>query len=836
MAILGCLLFAFTSGELVADAKHGLAISETEGPAPATTNLWPDASNSSVARQTRRIANPQSSVQADISAMTVCDINEFATLSGASLLTYLRSVVGDCATQQLFNVEGEQAASIFTIDKINSVAQGFQENAASYQGRNENGILNEVSFLRAAYFVAFNEPAIEDFNSLVDATQVAVQAAIHEFIDNPNYSNVSDEHGVVLSEVVILIDSAELVVDFLPELIALLNNFDESYTNHFQMVVSVNSVYSGLFRVRDYDLQRYLIATEDDPTVLDVLNGFIERHGYLDGTEFAYIWNNAGGEIARFLQDGSSNAALAKNYATAILTNYDSIGPGVGLYTTTANQVLFYDGDNCADYGICTLSADLESQILGQTFECNDSLVIRYQDLKITQRDEICELLIDEANLFHNLLETDRQPLANDFNDTLEIIVFDSVGDYGLYAGLIYGIDTNNGGIYIEGDPSASTNQARYFAYEEDSNDPDVNAGVRNLKHEYVHYLDGHFNTAGDFSDILDAGIVWWVEGLAEYVSKQSTNDEAVVAGRSKALQFSEVLNTDYNDNVETLYRWSYLAVRFLFEEKRNEVDTLLGFFREGDYQGLPTSYENYVGVIGVSFDQEFHAWIDSLTDTGSAPGVTTSFIDSTVAGSGGGINSTVSIIDGGITFTWTPPTPNTYSLWLGIEGNSEPLLFGGHDAGSAEINYDQLGLQGDEVLTGYFVLYAEDSSFLEQAPSFNLDLSELNGLRTDASIRQYLCEDEFVPLLLSIDNLFQVFVDLHLVSQSPVQFQARDIKSNLAVENEEAGIYDSLLNVLTLSNISLNCENGSYQLRLFLRDADALIFAAFSDGVTRLN
>ncbi len=763
-------------------------------------------------------------------------MNEFATLSGAPLQSYLRSVVGDCATQQLFAVEGEQAASIFTIDKINSVAQGFQENAASYQGANENGILNEVSFLRAAYFVAFNEPAIEGFDSLVDATQVAVQAAIHEFIDNPNYSNVSDEHGAVLSEVVILIDSAELVVDFLPQLIALLNSFDERYTNHFQMVVSVNNVYSGLFRVRDYDLQRYLVATEDDPTVLNALNNFIERHGYLDGTEYAYIWNNAGGEIARFLQDGASNAALARNYVTSILTSYDFVGPGAGLYITTANQVLFYDGDNCADYDICNLSTDLESQILGQTFECEDSLLIRYQDLESAQRDEICELLIAEANLFHNLLETDRQPLVNDFNDTLEIVVFDSVGDYALYAGLIYGIDTNNGGIYIEGDPSVSTNQARYFAYEEDSNDPDVNAGVRNLKHEYVHYLDGHFNTVGDFSDILDAGIVWWVEGLAEYVSKQSTNDEAVVAGRSKTLQFSEVLGTDYNDDIDTLYRWSYLAVRFLFEEKRDEVDTLLGLFREGSYQGLPPSYDSYVRTIGTSFDQEFHAWIDSLMESGSGPGTTTSFIDSTVAGSGGGINSIVSITDDGITFTWEPPVPNSYSLWVGIEGNSEPILFGGHDAGIAEINYNQLGLQGGEVLAGYFVLYAEDSSFLEQTPGFNLDLAELTGLRTDASTRQYSCEDEFLPLLLSIDNSFQVFADLHLISQSPVQFQARDIKFNLAVENEETGFYDSLLNELTLSNIGLSCEESSYQLRLFLRDADALIFEAFSDGVTRLN
>ncbi|TMP65109.1 collagenase, partial [Pseudoalteromonas sp. S1609] len=88
--------------------------------------------------------------------------------------------------------------------------------------------------------------------------------------------------------------------------------------------------------------------------------------------------------------------------------------------------------------------------------------------------------------------------------------------DYGKYAGVNFGFNTNNGGMYLEGDPSVVGNQANFIAYE--ANYANAEHFVWNLEHEYVHYLDGRFDLYGDFNSPTE-DVVWWSEGVAEYIA-----------------------------------------------------------------------------------------------------------------------------------------------------------------------------------------------------------------------------------------------------------------------------------------------------------------------------
>src|SRR5690625_7201199 len=95
------------------------------------------------------------------------------------------------------------------------------------------------------------------------------------------------------------------------------------------------------------------------------------------------------------------------------------------------------------------------------------------------------------------------------------MLTFHSSSDYETYAGTLFGIDTNNGGMYLEGDPSVPGNQARFIAYEAEWLRPEFD--VWNLTHEYIHYLDGRYIWYGMFQDYpLDApnSGVWCVEGF----------------------------------------------------------------------------------------------------------------------------------------------------------------------------------------------------------------------------------------------------------------------------------------------------------------------------------
>ncbi|NMV23382.1 collagenase, partial [Vibrio parahaemolyticus] len=67
---------------------------------------------------------------------------------------------------------------------------------------------------------------------------------------------------------------------------------------------------------------------------------------------------------------------------------------------------------------------------------------------------------------FHQSLETGEQPVKDDHNTQLQVNIFDSSTDYGKYAGPIFDISTDNGGMYLEGDPSQPGNIPNFIAYE----------------------------------------------------------------------------------------------------------------------------------------------------------------------------------------------------------------------------------------------------------------------------------------------------------------------------------------------------------------------------------
>ena len=275
-----------------------------------------------------------------------------------------------------------------------------------------------------------------------------------------------------------------------------------------------------------------------------------------------------------------------------------------------------YDSD-CAFYGLCNAREDVETFVLDDRSQCGSTVNVLAQDVTAPQSVDICQILQAEENLFHDGMNTGRTPVADDFNAVLEVVIFDDYDNYDLYAPYLYNADTNNGGIYYEGNPADTNNQARFLAHEASWLRPEF--AVWNLEHEFIHYLDGRFNLKGDFGDSIQENTVWWIEGLAEYYSLQNNNQTAIDIGRNKTYPLSEIFRNTYQVQpfLERVYRWGYLAVRFMFERHRAEVNTILTFFRAGDYAG----YATYMQTIGTLYDNEFNNWLDTVSTEGPFAG-----------------------------------------------------------------------------------------------------------------------------------------------------------------------------------------------------------------------
>ena len=530
-----------------------------------------------------------------------CDDEAFATKTGDDLVEHIRTTPVNC-TRRLYSEAASRFAA-FRRQNMIDVAEAATPLAVDYDGTNSSNIRELFLFLRAGFYVEFYEGAELDWSEPDDDVAAAVVDALDAFTDNVHFYDETEAHGdYALSEVVILMDSSVQNARYLPEAKTWLQRWKPALVDMRWARRVVNSFYYLLFR--GHRNEAFVDATAEDHELVWILRDFALDDWMLD-TVAEYLAANAGGELARFSQyhDAAIHADV-RDAITSILERYEMDGEGRAIWITTASIAAYHD--DCEAYGICGFEEELEAGVLAVHHSCSDSVAIRAQDLEPAELDRACAVMADGERYFRVRLRTGDTPVADDHNTSLEVVVFASSADYELYSPVFFGNDTNNGGIYLEGDPSDPGNTARFIAYVASWLE---HRPVWNLAHEQIHYLDGRFNMRGGFGDyrVDTHQTVWWLEGLAEYFSRGNANRRAVETGRSRDFMLSEVFPVVYGDGQTLVYQWGYLAVRFMFEHHLDDVDTMLAHFRAGDYEAY---LDHLRDGIGTAYDEEWEAWL----------------------------------------------------------------------------------------------------------------------------------------------------------------------------------------------------------------------------------
>lgn len=261
-------------------------------------------------------------------------------------------------------------------------------------------------------------------------------------------------------------------------------------------------------------------------------------------------------------------------------------------------------------------------KVLTQIKHCSESITIRSQKLTAQQQKEACEMLSEQEAFFHGKFNTKGKPVKHDGNTRIQVNVYHNRDEYVKHGTNHFGMSTDNGGMYLEGLPDVDGNEANFITYQKG----DV---IWNLRHEYVHYLDGRFNLYGDFCASLHDShsppencakpaplyphTVWWSEGVAEYVAKRDVHPRAFksLLKEQGKYKLSELFDTSYENNGggARVYHWGYAAVRFMMENERDKVEEMLQFLRVGDY----VRYQSLVRSWGNSMDKNFDQWLASL-------------------------------------------------------------------------------------------------------------------------------------------------------------------------------------------------------------------------------
>ena len=544
------------------------------------------------------------------------DMTTLANYSGAALANYLVSLPDPECTYGLFSLTSAQGAGIYSATNLNAVASRFTQEASSYNASNI-ALVNLTLYLRAGYYLASGGTIAAPSSTVM----TNLRAPIKQLIDGNALYAPNAAWGNTASEVFKLVTNLNDEAYYLPSV----KNVFVRYTNTPSNPSAANGLlqssaagaFTGALTVMFYAHDRANAASIiQDASYPTALNNFVVNNkAALLNTNTAYQLSDAENEAFRFMKYASllnTVKPMVKNQlATSTMT-----GPDSDLWLNAASAVDYYDSANCAEYGTCGYQTKLADAVLKTSYTCSPTIKIRAQDMTTQQLQDSCNILGAEETYFHKMLLTNNTPLPNDNNKSLELVVFDDYTNYSKYAAAIYGIGTDNGGMYLEGNPADVNNQARFIAHEASWLRPTFS--VWNLEHEYVHYLDGRFNMAGDFSASTAKPTVWWIEGVAEYLSHKNNYQEAIDAAKTGSYKLSTIFGNTYSmsDYVARAYRWGYMAVRFMNEKHRSDMDAMVAKFRTGDYSG----YQTLVNNIGTRYDTEFANWVQAATVAGEPP------------------------------------------------------------------------------------------------------------------------------------------------------------------------------------------------------------------------
>ncbi|CRL45559.1 Microbial collagenase precursor [Sodalis glossinidius str. 'morsitans'] len=208
-------------------------------------------------------------------------------------------------------------------------------------------------------------------------------------------------------------------------------------------------------------------------------------------------------------------------------------------------------------------------------------------------------------------------PVADDISRPLDIIVLSDRAHYERYGHYPFRIDTNNGGIYIEGQPQDPRNQPRVYVYCRDGE-------IENFLHEIVHYLDGRFICYGNNAYLSPERITFWQEGLAEFLSGKNralamaTLQRAPVYMRPSLDEIVDIDIYSANGHTDRLYVWPYFVFDYLDSdpERRTILFAMAKALRQPNHGA---EFASVLADFVTRHGSPFNAWLNKQAEVANA-------------------------------------------------------------------------------------------------------------------------------------------------------------------------------------------------------------------------
>lgn len=512
-----------------------------------------------------------------------CRATEIAGLSPAALIGFLQSQSLSCL--RFLWSYNEAVASVLSEDHMRAVYRAIAATAYRWSEGSSEELAKRLFFVRIGHYHAFYQRFVFDESvrreaiKAFDALRPQVSRALRQTVPAP-----------WLQEWVNAIDGADLAHRYLAAVKDLLRAFlaaPEKLENAAQQRI----VYAALTVISRHIGNRspdFLQVIDDD--LIELLTVLALKAELLE--EADYVLNAAVWALGRIGPLKPHQAAVIK--ALHQITQTYGPTPNAPAYRAPYLWVLQaldqYLSCPMGGIRICKsdLAGKLEAELFPHRYSFDDGAMIFETALSLDEVQPLYHAAKEVHSQFSRVTGA-LAPVKHDPNCILRVKIYGSKEAFSNYHWFLYGLPTNNGGIYIEPQGVFYTfqrtqRQSRYSLEEL-------------FRHEYVHYLVGRYLIDGFWGrePLYQQGrMVWFDEGFAEFLT-WSSSDHGVRIRRSLVSQVArdrerlgirQIIRSRYGDF--KFYRYAGLLFNYFYEHDPTMLRQLLTAIRSAD----TTSYD----------------------------------------------------------------------------------------------------------------------------------------------------------------------------------------------------------------------------------------------------
>ncbi|PHE85551.1 collagenase ColA [Bacillus pseudomycoides] len=494
---------------------------------------------------------------------------------------------------ELFQFNNDSLKFYQDDSRMQALIDKLAEQGQTYTKDDSKGVETLVEVIRSGFYLGFYHQELSKLSER--SYHDKCLPALKTIAKNPNFKLGTSEQNKVISSYGMLIGGASADVEIIQYAAGILKQYNDNLSTFIEDRTKGDAIYN-LMKEIDYDVQSYMYTTDKEPKDtmwyknIDSFINEVSRFALIGTVTDKNGWliNNGIYYASRF---GKFHSTPTKGQQ--VVTEAMRIYPYLGQqYFVAAEQITTNYGGvdaNGKTINLDKIREDGKQKYLPKTYTFDDGAIVFKAGDKVTE-EKIKRLYWAAKEVkaqFYRTVGSDKPLESGHADDVLTMVIYNSPDEY-QFNRQLYGYETNNGGIYIEG-------IGTFFTYER-TPQQSIYSLEELFRHEFTHYLQGRYEVPGLWGQgelYQNERLTWFEEGNAEFFAGSTRVDsvvprKSIIGGLSndpaKRYTAEQTLNAKYG--AWDFYNYSFALQSYMYNNRPDMFDKVHDLIRANDVPG----------------------------------------------------------------------------------------------------------------------------------------------------------------------------------------------------------------------------------------------------------